>query len=296
MVTRRGRVMLFVGSLAFSLAACQSIIGFEAKELTPSAEGGEPAIDGDLSERSSGDCPTTTKGPRLLPVKTATGELQCVDETEVTQGQYRLFMNDVTNPREQPADCNWNTSLLPNSTCLSQLDDGDASPYNCSTRNAACDNAPQTCIDWCDAFYYCKWAGKRLCGRIGGGAVGTTETSNAAVSQWVNACSSSGKQAFPYGPEFDGGTCYTTADAGYPTLPVKSYPGCVTPDGIYDMSGSVAEWEDSCTNGKGPDDICAYRGGGFLTDPVAQLFDCTHAQGRARNLAAKWRGFRCCFP
>jgi formylglycine-generating enzyme required for sulfatase activity len=202
----------------------------------------------------------------------------------------------VTALRDQPPECAWNTDIKPNATCLTKLDNDAASPYVCLDRTEACDNVPQTCIDWCDAYYYCTWAGKRLCGKIGGGPVGSTQGTNPAVSQWLNACSSAGQREFPYGGAFDDKACYSRPDAGYPMLPTRSFPGCVTPAGVFDMSGSVAEWEDSCATRNGPEDICVYRGGSFLTDPEPVLFDCVHQQGRARGLAAKWRGFRCCFP
>ena len=310
-VARRSPLIAFALGAMSAAAACQIVIGYEEKVLDPSAEGGVVGpggeeggvvgpggggVDGSTEDVAPGQCPTTTKGPRMVPVPLPTGGTMCIDETEVTQAQYRELTSLVTVPYDQPPECAWNTTIEPLDVCLERLDDGDASPYHCSAATKACDDAPQTCVDWCDAYFYCKWAGKRLCGRTTGGPVGAAEGKNPAVSQWLNACSSGGKNAFPYGANFDGTKCYSTADAGYPTLPVKSFPGCETPEGVFDLSGSVAEWEDSCASADGGDDICVYRGGSFLTDPSSELFECSRQQGRQRGLAAKWRGFRCCWP
>ena len=54
---------------------------------------------------------------------------------------------------------------------------------------------PVVGVNWCQAYGFCKSAGKRLCGRIGGGANAFTDYASAAASQWYNACSKVGTQA-----------------------------------------------------------------------------------------------------
>ena len=74
---------------------------------------------------------------------------------------------------------------------------------------ATASDAPVTCIDWCDAHAYCAWAGKRLCGSIGGGPNIPSSVSIAGADQWYRACSHAGDHKFPYGDTYASGTCCT---------------------------------------------------------------------------------------
>src|SRR5262249_40663852 len=108
---------------------------------------------------------------------------------------------------------------------------------------------PVHAVDWCDAFAYCAWAGKRLCGRIAGGSVDPTfGTDLASESEWYNACSRGGQHAYPYGDTYDPRACNGLeygAGTG-PQLPVGSLSSCTGGfAGLFDMSGNVSEWEDS---------------------------------------------------
>src|SRR6185437_5545544 len=111
---------------------------------------------------------------------------------------------------------------------------------------------PVVCVDWCDAQAYCAWAGKRLCGAIGGGPATTYGDPN--ESQWYNACSNGGTTSFPYGNDYVAGDC----NGGATVAAVGTTPGCqglTSPYfGIFDMSGNVKEWEDHCMpRGLAPD-------------------------------------------
>ena len=81
-----------------------------------------------------------------------------------------------------------------------------------------------------------------------------------------------------------------------PTV-VGSYPDChgtASPfDAVFDMSGNVQEWEDSCYDSKGADDGCALAGGYWGSNPGTDLA-CDHAPTYPRNISDERVGFRCC--
>jgi formylglycine-generating enzyme required for sulfatase activity len=161
-------------------------------------------------------------------------------------------------------------------------------------------------VDWCDAFAYCAWAGKRLCGRIGSGETPYDDFKDAAVSEWFNACSAGGTLIdYPF-PWYDSPDSYTTCNIyfdvnvqedGWPvgrrkTLPVAIKSSCRGPepyDAIYDLLGNVAEWENSCGAEIGLDDPCRYRGGNF-----ASTLDCSDGTRAPRYETNRYIGFRCC--
>src|SRR5262249_39830790 len=95
------------------------------------------------------DCPTGLPGPPLIAVPPPSGGRFCIDATEVTNAQYAAFL--ATNPQTslQPARCtSWNGTY--------------AGAYVGPLTGR--DDYPVVGVTWCDAFAYCKWAGKRLCG------------------------------------------------------------------------------------------------------------------------------------
>lgn len=208
----------------------------------------------------------------------------CIDSTEVPRVAYANWLAKSPSTAGQDTWCAFNQDFAPNSTS------GD-----CTTAQFLDPLAPQNCVDWCDAFAYCKAAGKRLCGQIGGpGAVTQFNVTKADFSQWVNACSDGGTRAHPYGA-FQAGKCndQTAGVAAPAKVPYKSggCPGGVS--GLYDMSGNVKEWVDSCTSSS-ESAQCFLLGGSYASSTAATL-QCSAASSASRNannLADV--GFRCC--
>ncbi|HVE85030.1 MAG TPA: bifunctional serine/threonine-protein kinase/formylglycine-generating enzyme family protein, partial [Myxococcales bacterium] len=87
---------------------------------------------------------------------------------------------------------------------------------------------PMTRVDLGQAEELCGKAGKRLC----------TE------AEWERACAGSDRRAFPYGPEHQAGRCQEGPRETGPA-PSGSRDGCVTLEGVADLSGNVAEWTSS---------------------------------------------------
>jgi formylglycine-generating enzyme required for sulfatase activity len=228
----------------------------------------------------------------------------CVDKYEVSYSQYEVFWVANPVPSGQPQQCSWNTTYTPPENWPTPIGTG-AYPV----RN----------VDWCDAYGFCKWAGKRLCGKIGGGAADYVKPADPAVSQWYSACSAQGANVFPYGAAFDPLKCNTSGfacdpfQASFKCFPQDTMSGPRTSSasplpcwtvtacsnvcqggapGLFDMSGNVEEWEDSCAASSGAGDECRARGGSRLdAEPAVR---CDAPTSHPRSTTSATLGFRCC--
>jgi formylglycine-generating enzyme len=210
----------------------------------------------------------------------------CIDRTEVTRVQYEAWL--ATNPTTagQDSRCAWNTTFTPPAWCAAVACQG-----------ADCGGHPQTCVDWCDAYAYCKAVGKRLCGARAGGPVEFDDGyADANQSQWFNACSSGGAQAFPYGDTYDKTRCNGSDSGLAKTAPTGSLVGCQSAvpayGSVFDLSGNVDEWEDACNGAAGPTDKCRLRGGSYGTYYLGM--DCNQDFSLRRDLITQTQGIRCC--
>ncbi|MCZ7644181.1 MAG: protein kinase [Planctomycetota bacterium] len=81
-----------------------------------------------------------------------------------------------------------------------------------------------------EATTLCKNVGKTLCG----------------ADQWMRACRGNEQRLWPYGDTYFSGACATGIDPEKQrsAFPSGWFPNCRTAEGIYDMSGNVAEWTD----------------------------------------------------
>lgn len=219
-----------------------------------------------------------------------------IDVTEVTRGQYEAWVaSNPELPSSDDVNCSWKRGAqakkyAATEKCLAQ------SKWKACLTN--CEHHPQICVDWCDAYAYCESVEKRLCGRIGGGPNQYDDYDMKDLSQWYRACSDGGTNRYPYADAFDANVCRGhDYPAQLPTVEVGSLTGCVTATGVYDLSGNVREWEDSCDADGG----CRMRGGSFggLSDNLR----CTYAiadnreeggLGSNRAYADTYVGFRCC--
>ncbi len=197
-----------------------------------------------------------------------------VDPTEVTISQYQNWLETTPPTTLMPASCTaWKLSYSPG-----------AGSY------------PVVAVDWCDAYAYCKGIGKHLCGKIGGGPNAYSDYATANLSEWYNACSSGGANAYPYGATYDGQTCNGGDNGVGGSVKVGSMTGCQSSvagyAGVYDLSGNVWEWEDSCNADTGKDDNCRLRGGSFISG--SSLLRCDGQNISNRSGVAQGIGFRCC--
>ena len=199
-----------------------------------------------------------------------------IDGTEVTAAAYGDFLAIEFDPEYfaqlLPQGCEFKSDFTP--------DQFPAEPS---------DFIPVVGIDWCDAMAYCTWAGKHLCGAIGGGEAPLNEVQNPATNEWYRACTGGGISNYPYGLMYDPTAC-NTSDAGWNQLTdVGGLPNCEGGfDGLFDMSGNVWEWTNSCND----QNECQRRGGSlFSNGPNSR---CGIDSLRTRDYRADSQGFRCC--
>lgn len=87
---------------------------------------------------------------------------------------------------------------------------------------------------------------------------------------------------------FSGGACQSPPDF--------SEPLCIggVVNTLFDMSGNVQEWENSCSAVSGASDTCNVRGGSYLSAQAQMSCKNTNQPPLARNTSADDVGFRCC--
>jgi formylglycine-generating enzyme required for sulfatase activity len=251
-----------------------------------SADAADEAMDADAFADAPPDAPAACPGdggPRAIRVGAF-----CIDATEVTNADYARFLAaDPSTLPMPPATCASNASYVPGAASWPP--------------DAGHDTLPVVAVDWCDAYVYCAWIGKRLCGAIGGGPTPFASYADPATSAWYLACSNAGALAYPYGAAYDPSACNGKDRDGGAPLAVGSLASCAggASSAIYDMSGNVYEWEDSCDGDVGASDHCRVRGGGFLTSgpPVSANLSCAGDAAAPRGTSAFVDvGFRCCGP
>jgi hypothetical protein len=224
---------------------------------------GPPLGDAHANLDASGDAPAdgpcgNLPGPPAILIQ---GSF-CIDSTEVTVAQYTAFLaakgGDTSG--QSPLCSGWNNSLVP-----------------VGWPPAGPDNQAVSGVNWCQAAFYCQWAGKRLCGTPDGGPGDPSGWTDPTQSQWFNACSHNND-----GLDYDAGKplpSLSTCTGGYP--------------GLFDMSGNVFEWEDRCeTNDAGPNDFCFTRGGAY--DQASSTLTCGEGVLYTRGSESGNIGIRCC--
>ncbi len=219
-------------------------------------------------------------GPDEVLVQSGDGTAYYIDRFEVTRKAYAAWLATNPYPGGQSAACAENDDLTP--TCRWPPDDKE--------------HHPVVCVDWCDALAYCRAFGKRLCGKIGGGANDYHDYRDPDLDQWYNACSAGGPNEYPYGTPFEPHTCNGGLHGRGTTAPVGSLPECRTDSGLLDMSGNIAEWKDACETDATSVafNYCRLGGGTFRSGELRHLSCDSPGQDAFRTGHWDSIGFRCC--
>ncbi|MCY3021319.1 MAG: SUMF1/EgtB/PvdO family nonheme iron enzyme, partial [Planctomycetota bacterium] len=136
---------------------------------------------------------------------------------------------------------------------------------------------PVTGLSLLEARSKCKERGKQLC--------------NSA--QWLRACMGDEEWRYPYGKTYVSRACATGFDGTVQKTPLVSglFARCRTPEGVYDMSGNVAEWTEP-ERGEQQETVF----GGDWTSPTrfADLTVSCIARSLPEEVNKERLGFRCC--
>jgi formylglycine-generating enzyme len=264
--------------LAGACGAFDAELGSEDEDAgaTVIIDGGAASPDAllDASNEDRGPCPSRAGSPMVLVAPQGLPAF-CIDATEVTRAQYKEFVDDAPGPEVSGSQIPYCAENLRYVSSGTDLDGGDL---------------PVSDVDWCDAHAFCAWAGKRLCGALGGGGpLPTASTTSPTESEWMAACSRAGTRSYPYGQSFVDGGCNGGEGAPHPVGSLASCEGGY--DGLFDMAGNLAEWENACNGAPFQDGgRCAVRGGNFqMVDPKCSN-DATYL---ATNTSNRF-GIRCC--
>ncbi len=139
---------------------------------------------------------------------------------------------------------------------------------------------PWTGATFDEAKGACQASGKRLC----------------HITELEAACAGATNRTYPYGNVYVGGNCNGIDAPGSAPAPTGSFPNCLSSDGVYDLSGNVAEWSDhksGSTTGNPKYDIMSLQGGSYLT-PFNGLTCKFDFDVISTNAVLPGLGFRCC--
>jgi formylglycine-generating enzyme required for sulfatase activity len=258
---RYAAASLLVVLLASALG-CNAILGLEPTTLA--SDGGRGG-DGSGAQ-SPGTC-SGWAGPESVNIE----NIFCIDSTQVTNVQYAQFVHAVTPQMTQQAPgCEWNDTFNPAT--------GLPLP-------GTMDDYPVGSVDFCDAWAYCAWAGKRMCAEFTRQSMGLDDPTTGEV---YHACAG-GSRLLPYayGNVYDPNACPTPAGAA---VPVKSRPGCasIVYPNLYDLCDDIGFWENMCSG-------LACRDtnpiGGI---PAAQSHRCDDSNSDSQMFQYPAIGIRCC--
>ncbi|NDJ59780.1 MAG: formylglycine-generating enzyme family protein [Chloroflexi bacterium] len=213
-----------------------------------------------------------------------------IEVTEVTYQQFLAFMN-ILGPGSHRNGCG-------GQPCLQTFTESDTSNITLTTTYvvpSVISNHPANNVTWHGAQAYCQALGRRL----------PTE------AEWEFAARGTDRRVYPWGNLWEATRANTNRrlDAQEGTEPVDAYPDGISPFGLFNMAGNVAEWvqdwyspvyyNQQVSGGVAPVDPTGpavgqekvVRGGSW--DAVPFFARTMHRQVHEPNDPEAWIGFRC---
>lgn len=178
-----------------------------------------------------------------------------IDEFEVTNRQFAAFLEATGYRPEQPRDFlkHWDNGRLPDWSW----------------------DFPVTWVAPVDGEAYCRWRGGRL----------------PTDEEWEKAARGTDARYFPWGNELPRAT---PPNVGSGKLePVGNRPGDVSPYGVYDLTGNVAEFTATVVEFEGHR-VHTVRGGSFRGG-LGNAFTFSRLLGLTRDGREDAVGFRCAY-
>ncbi len=192
-------------------------------------------------------CYAGTKGAAMVRVTWPDGRAFCVDQRAATQAEFAAFVADVRPaakmagpPLSHPMGetcAAWVDPVVPASkldqfpTCGKYYDP------------VATPDRPMVCLDWCAAYAFCAWSGKRLCGHSGG-VVDFDRVPEGSELNFV--CTNGGKDEYQVDPALhpECTTSVAAYDLGFP--PAECVGSSPPFDQISPVTGAISVVADEC--------------------------------------------------
>jgi formylglycine-generating enzyme required for sulfatase activity len=141
--------------------------------------------------------------PLEQPAHSAAVEAFFIDRTEVTNAEYKKFLDATGHPAPPSKESRWIGTDFP---------PGE-------------DKLPVVWVTWQDATAYAEWRGKRLPTEI----------------EWEAAARGADARTYPWGNQWKQGAANIGVNTGKPAE-VGSYSDSASPSGALDLIGNVWEW------------------------------------------------------